>query len=149
MTELNGKYYKNTIMEEHYIVVRELWSSISPMQTLFVISSDGTTSTTGTNREAIRCMEKMTGRQLKWSVCLLHANGLPLKHIFVKLNESTVEPNAFSGPIQKNLVEPISNWEVLILIKLGRLIPNLSFLVLPQLLLEDLSIDHYYSYRIC
>ena len=149
VTELNGKYYKNTIMEEHYIVVRELRSFISPMQTLLVISSDGIASITGTNREAIRCVKKMIGRPLKWSICLLHANGLLLKHIFLKLNESTVEPNAFSGPIEKNLVEPISNWEVLILIKLGRPIPNLSFLVLPQPLIEDLSIDHYYSYRIC
>ncbi|GBN56983.1 hypothetical protein AVEN_233686-1 [Araneus ventricosus] len=39
------------------------------------------------------------GRPLQWTVCLLDANELPLRHLLQTLNGVTSGPRAFSGPI--------------------------------------------------
>jgi hypothetical protein len=34
-----------------------------------------------------------------WLVCMLHANELPLTHLFKQLNGGTIGPQIFSGPV--------------------------------------------------
>ena len=97
---------------------------------------------TGANRGAICCLEEMLGRPMQRAVCLLHCNELPLRHVFLELDGSTAGPNAFSGPIRKKLVGPVSSWEV----KKFQPILNSTFPELPNYLLEDLSFDQHYSY---
>ena len=107
-----------------------------------VIGSDGTALLMEANRDTIFFTKEMIGRPFQWTILLLYFNELPLKHIFVELDESTVGPNAFSSPIGKSLVGPVSNWEVNNFLP----IPNPTFPVLPQPLLEDLSSNQHYSY---
>ena len=54
-------------------------------------------------------------------------------------------PNVFSGPVGKKLAGPVSDWEV---VKFQR-ISDTAFPELPYHVLEDLSYDQYYSYKIC
>ena len=43
-------------------------------------------------------------KPLQWFVCQLHANELPLRHLFEHLDGPTNGPKGFSGPIGKSLV---------------------------------------------
>ena len=74
---------------------------------------------------------------------MLHLNQLPLRHTFSALNGSTKSPDKFSGPIGSMLNGIVSQWQV---IKL-KSIPYLSFPILPSKIIDDLSTDQYYWYR--
>ena len=80
-----------------------------------------------------------------WVVCLLHTNELPLRHIFQYLDGGTKSPNAFAGPIGKSLDSNSSQWPVITF----KPILNPYFPTLPNEVLEELSTDQYYGYRIC
>src|SRR6218665_1177843 len=49
----------------------------------------------------------------KWLVCLVHANDLPLRHLFEALDGATTGPRGFPGSIGKRLVtcseQPVSS----------------------------------------
>ena len=64
---------------------------------------DGTNVNVGENGGIIRLMENTIQRPLQWFVCLLHQNELPLRHLMKRLDGPTTGPNAFSGPIGKEL----------------------------------------------
>ena len=78
-------------------------------------------------------------------VCLLHTNELPLRHIFQYLDGGTESPNTFAGPIGKSLDSNSSQWPVITF----KPILNSYFPTLPNEVLEELSTDQYYGYRIC
>ena len=68
-----------------------------------VVGCDGTNVNSGQRAGVIRRLEKSFNRPLQWLVCLLHANELPLRHLFEALHKTTTGPRGFSGSIGKRL----------------------------------------------
>ncbi|GBN92321.1 hypothetical protein AVEN_52993-1 [Araneus ventricosus] len=60
-------------------------SSIS-LEKLVVIGCDGTAIYTGWKSGLIRRIEIHLGKPLQWTVCLLHFNELPFRHLFENLD---------------------------------------------------------------
>ncbi|GBM00782.1 hypothetical protein AVEN_189448-1 [Araneus ventricosus] len=54
-------------------------------------------------------MELILNRSLQWFVCQLHANELPLRHLFALVDKTTTGPRSLTGEIRKSLVR----WEKL------------------------------------
>ena len=76
---------------------------------------------------------------------MLYLNELPLRHVFQNLDDVTSGPDSFSGPIGRQLNGAVSEWKV---VKF-KSIPNSKFPVITNSLMDDLSSDQYYAYRIC
>ena len=114
-------------------------------ENLTIIGTDGAATMTGINKDCIRKLEEALQRPLQWVVCHLHTNLLPLRHAFVELDGSTKSPDAFARPIGKKLDSNVSQWPVVAF----KSIPNPHFPMLPNDVLEDLSTDQYYGYKIC
>lgn len=68
-------------------------------ETIELLLCDGAASNTGEHGGAIRIIEDNLQRNLFHSVCLLHTNELPLRHLFAHLDGTTTGPRSFSGPI--------------------------------------------------
>lgn len=139
LTPINGK--GRTIAEDIYKALKdtELEHNLS------IVGTDGTASMTGKYNGSIRALEELFNRPLQWVVCLLHANELPLRHVFTKLDGTTNSPDTFTGPIGKNLNGTVSDWPVVAFKKIS----NPHFPELPQSVVDDLSTDQHYAYRIC
>ena len=112
---------------------------------LLVVGTDGTASMTGPHSGFIRCLEVILKRPLQRSICLLHGNELPLRHVFTSLDGVTNGPDSFSGPIGKQLNTCVSEWPVVNFTPIK--CPEL--LLIPQAILEDISDDQHYGYLIC
>ena len=117
----------------------DLWDGLA------LVGSDSTGSMTGIHNGAIRVLEEILGRPLSRSICLLHLNELPLRHVFIAIDGPTTGPESWSGPIGSQLGGCVSDWEP---VKFKR-IPNAKFPVLPNDVIDDLSSDQYYAYRLC
>ena len=100
---------------------------------------------TGKSKGFIASLETLIGRPLQWVICLLHLNELPLTHVFQNLDGVTSGPDSFSEPIGRQLNGAIPEWKV---VKF-KSIPNPKFPAIPNSLMDDLSSDQYYAYRIC
>ncbi|GBM97101.1 hypothetical protein AVEN_183412-1 [Araneus ventricosus] len=48
-------------------------------------------------------MELILNRSLQWFVCQLHANELPLRHLFAHVDKTTTGPRSLTGEIRKSL----------------------------------------------
>ena len=77
---------------------------------------------------------------------LLHTNELPLRHVFTMLDGTTNSPDTFAGPIGKCLTGDVSSWLVAANFKS---ISNPKFVQLPESVVNDLSTDQHYAYKIC
>lgn len=79
---------------------------------------------------------------MHWFVCLLHANELPLRHLFQKIDGKTTGPQNYGGEIGKALETceslPIVAFEP---IEIGSLLPIIDK--------KDLSSDQQYLLDIC
>jgi hypothetical protein len=123
-----GKYHRKEITEEHIVIVREPGSTyychVTPegsssnsimkamttalvgktdLKELTVVGCDGTAVNTGRIGGVIRLLELKVKRPLQWLVCLLHANELPLRHLFQSLDGATTGPHGFAGTLGKAL----------------------------------------------
>ena len=107
---------------------------------LEVIGCDGTNVNTGWKGGAIRLIEVSISKPLQWSICLLHTNELPLRHLLQSLDGHTKGPYAFSGPIGSHL----QNCEKLPIVAFKIIICEL-----PEVPVNDLSTDQQYLYEIC
>ncbi|KAB7500854.1 hypothetical protein Anas_10986 [Armadillidium nasatum] len=137
ISEVNGKYYTSTILEDHYVITGEpgdfyldhfspesgkgidiahgIYKKVCGTELenrLSLVKADGTNVNTGHRNGSIRYLEMFLGKPLQHDICLLHLNELPLRHVFMKLDA------------QRKV--PISNET-----------------------LDSLSTDQYYAYRIC
>ena len=124
MVEVNGNYHRQTVIEEHYVIVGEpngfylshvmpkdgtgnkiatsIYSAIKDTaleQKLKIVGSDGTAVMTSKCKGFIASLETLVGRPFQWVICLLHLNELPLRHVFQNLHGVTSGPDSFSGPI--------------------------------------------------
>ena len=167
----NDKHYRSVKLEEHYTVVgepgsyflthfsREYGKGRTTAQKLFdsirgteledrlaIVGTDGTACMTGKYNGCIRHLEELLHRPLQWIVCLLHANELPLRHVFATLDGFTSGPNTFAGPIGKCLHGPASTWSVG---QFEQIAMSTSFPKLPAHVVDDLSTGQHYAYSIC
>ena len=101
---------------------------------------DGTVTNTGTKGGIIKLLEDRLGRPLHWFVCQLHANELPLRHLFSSLDGKTSGPRCFTGPIGRLLanceIRPVVDFE------------PISFGDMPSIDIKELSTDQKYLYEI-
>lgn len=107
----DGRNYRKEVLEEHISILtepeslflghitpksgtgKEISSSILDflknkefdLKSIVCIGCDGTATNTGWKGGVISYMEKELGRPLQWAICLLHANELPLRHLFTPL----------------------------------------------------------------
>ena len=77
-------------------------------------------------------------------ICLLHCNELLLRALFVYFDGKTTEPNTFSGPIGLAVCECLSALNIVTY----EAIPFASAITLDDDVLNDLSNDQCYMYRI-
>lgn len=110
------------------------------LDSLEVIGCDGTNTNTGRKGGVIVLLELKIHKPLQWFICQLHANELPLRHLFQHLDGGTSGPRAFSGTIGKLL----QNCEELPVAQFSRV--DTSF---PEFRSYDLSTDQKYLYDIC
>ena len=94
---------------------------------------------------AIRSLEKLLNRLSQWSICLLHCIELPLRHVFITLDGRPTAPDAFSVPVGKSLSDRVSAWGV----AKFKTLRNPSFPFLSNAVIDNLSTDQFYAYRIC
>ena len=164
------KCYRKTIVEEHYVVVGEpgafYLTYVSPpdgkgrsiTQTIFdkikdtslqdnlaAVGSDETAVMTGAQNGAIRNLKKLCKRSVQWSICLLHCNELPLGHVFQALDGTTSSPDSFSGPVGKSLKGCVSEWGIAEFVAISS--PDLP--ILSEDLIDSLTSDQYYAYKMC
>ena len=112
--------------------------------TLKMVAGDSTNLNTGCNEGAIALIEKQLGRRLVWSICMLHTNELPLRHLIATLDGPTGSGNTLTGPAGRLLpitqslpynpnFTPLSCGEPLV--------------QLPPQVFDDLSWDQKYAYQ--
>ncbi|KAK0066937.1 hypothetical protein Bpfe_003672 [Biomphalaria pfeifferi] len=129
--ECDGKFHRKLITEEHISIISEpgsiYFGHITPtagsskviaaeliaylskknvdLGGIKAVGCDGTVANTGNRGDIIRLLEVALDTPLQWFVCQLHANELPLRHLFEHLDGPTNGPKGFSGPIGKSLVD--------------------------------------------
>ena len=112
--------------------------------TLKLIGADSTNLNTGSKEGAIALLEQKLGKRLVWSICMLHTNELPLRHLIQQLDGPTGSGNTLTGPAGRLLpqtqslpynpnFEPLSCGDPLV--------------TLPPEVLADLSWDQQYGYK--
>lgn len=168
MTKTHNTSHRKTITEEHISIISEpdskyighlsinsgnaatIQKSIADFleityrsefrSTLVAIGCDGTAVNTGQKNGVIVLLEKQLNRPLQWFVCLLHANELPLRHLFTSLDGTTTGPNSFSGNIGKKLEKCLD-----LKVEAFQPIP----IELPEMNIDLLSTDQKYLYQMC
>ncbi|KAK3921566.1 putative global transcription activator SNF2L1 [Frankliniella fusca] len=128
MEKRGDTYHRVTVAEEHISLVQEpggeyldhLASAKSAkasmasmikycqdkninLEQLEVIGCDGTATNTGHKSGIAMLLEKHLGRSLRWQICLLHFNELPLRHLITETDGPTSGPKCFQGPIGSQL----------------------------------------------
>lgn len=109
---------------------------------IICIGCDGTVTNTGWKGGAIRHIELKLNRPLQWFVCQLHANELPLRHLFNRLDGNTTGPREYSGPIGKSLEQCQS----LPVVDFTPVVGNLQLLQAD--VINSLSTDQKYLYEL-
>ncbi len=56
---------------------------------MMVLGCDSTAVNTEVDNGIIHRLEKRLGRPLQWSICLLHTNDMPLRHLFTSVDGKT------------------------------------------------------------
>ena len=114
-------------------------------QPLFVAGADWTDANVGAENGAIHFLEMMLGKPLHYFICQLHGNELPFRALFYYYDGKPVGPEHWSGPIGKSIKNRVSSLPIVAFqpIKFD------DFPVLPDEVVQDLSWDQKYLYRIC
>ena len=87
-------------------------------------------------------LEKLFERKLGWLVCDLHTSELPLRHLSIDLDGTTLSNNKLSGPLGKMLDNAMELEIKHNIVKID------SFLlpVVPEDVTKDLSTNKFYAY---
>ncbi|CAH0564432.1 unnamed protein product [Brassicogethes aeneus] len=126
--KLNAKQFRRSQKEEHYSLIQEPGSTyIGHVSTSSSSSNNITQSIISRLSELSMLLEKLekngvihrlenhVGRPLQWSICLLHFNELPFRHIFQYIDGKTAGPTTFSGSIGQQLTNceklPVVDYE--------------------------------------
>ena len=165
----NDKIYYDSHKEEHYVIVAEpngeyithvvpesgkaidiaqaIYTAIDDnnmSSDLNIIGCDSTVVNTGYLGGIIPLIEEHLQKPLQWSICLLHTNERPLRHLLIDIDGPTIGDKAFKGPIGKTL-----NFnEYPPIVKFNIISEGDGNLTLTEDILHDLSNDQHYLYCI-
>ena len=67
------------------------------MNNIIAIGCNGTAVNTGAKGDTIRKIELKLNKPVHWFICQLHANELPLRHLFQTLDGKTTGSKGYSG----------------------------------------------------
>ena len=125
-------------------VVREFDSQDS----LECIVCDGTSVMTGCYNGMVASAERELGRELQWSICQLHGNECPMRHVFQELDGGfgTSGPKSFQGPLGQAITLPDHHLKPVVRFAAVSS-PDLPHL--PDEIVADLSRDQNLMYRYC
>ena len=107
---------------------------------------DGTVVNTGPYNGMIACAERELGKELQWSICHLHGNESPMRHVFNHLDgrKGTSGPNTFNGSMGKTLTQVDVHSKIVVEFEPIKA-PSLP--VLPDSIVKDLSRDQELLYK--
>ena len=114
-------------------------------QPISVIGADGTNSNVGAENGAIHYLEMMLGKPLHYLICQLHGNELPFRAVFYFYDGKNKGPQHWRGPVGTSIKDTVSSLPVVAF----QPISSPDFPTLSSELVEDLSWDQKYLYRIC
>src|SRR6218665_1574966 len=107
-SELGSSYFSHTTPQSGSskdIITESLVASLKELnaktQNIKVEGCYSTNVNTGHTAGFIRRLEESFEHPVQWLGCLLHANDLPLRHLFEALDGATTGPRGFSGSIRK------------------------------------------------
>lgn len=165
----NGKWYGDTAVEEHFVIVEEpggnylthvtpssgrssdiansivtVITELDANDNILAIGCDSTNTNTGCKGGVIRHLEVALRHPVNWFICLLHTNELPLRHLFTTLDGPTSGATTFTGPIGLEL----HHCELKPIAKFTKITSLHSMPVLDDHVLADLSCDQKYLYDI-
>ena len=112
-------------------------------QSIQVIGGDSENAMTGWNGGALCHLEKLLGHRCVWSVCMIHTNELPLKHLIEKLDGTTHSVSGFKGPIGKLLGKV---HEMPVNYKFKAIPEGEDLIHLPEDIIKTLSTDQHNCY---
>ena len=113
-------------------------------KSLLAVGGDSTNVNTGYKGGSIHYLEVGLGRRLVWIICQLHTNELPLRHLIIDLDGPTASGNKFTGPLGQ-MLDQVENMPYNPRFKAVK--PGPSFPDLSQDIINDLSTDQQYGYR--
>jgi len=167
--KIGDRYHRKEVLEEHISILaepgsiylghttpsngtaKETFTSLKTLlecqgwnlDSVICIGCDGTATNTGWKGGVIQYFEEYLERPLQWCICMLHANELPLRHLFLTLDGCTSGPREYSGPIGKQLAG-CENQTTLSFCTVAGNLP-----ALPKNVVDELSADQKYLYEIC
>lgn len=123
--------------------VYEWIDSHGAKESIQVIGGDSTSTITGWNGGAFAHLEKLLGHKCIWSICMIHLNELPLRHLIESLDGKTDSSNTYKGEIGKLL--PKVN-ELPINYQFKPLPGGEDLIELPDDIVKSLSTDQHNCY---
>ena len=168
--ENTGHWHPKVVVQDHYVLLTEPDSAylghVTPrdgsgksigmaiydyleknnlLTSIISVSADGTNVNVGASQGAIRFLEMALGRPVHYCICQLHGNELPFRHLFYHYDGKPKGPDTWSGPIGRQMKEELASLPV---VKFNAIHVN-NFPKLASDILQDLSWDQKYLYRIC
>ena len=83
-----------------------LWTQI--VRTLMGVVCDGTAVNTGRVGGVIKRIEMFLERPVQWSICLLHLNELPFRHLFDDIDGKSSGPSTSTGEIGSQIKQDLT-----------------------------------------
>ena len=170
-TDENGRRCQATISEDHYTLVAEpgnrflghvapekkdaksvanaIWTFLEEnilKDDLELIGGDSTVHNTGHKGGVFFYIQEWIGHRLLISVCKLHTNELPLRHVIKGLGIPTISNNKFGGAIGKLICGDVEKLPFNPNFKRIR-DDRVSIPILSPEVVDDLSTDQRYAYR--
>ena len=105
------------------------------------IVCDGTSVMTGCYNGMVASAERELGRELQWSICQLHGNECPMRHVFQELDGGF---GTFQGPLGQAITLPDHHLKPVVRFAAVSS-PDLPYL--PDEIVADLSRDQNLMYR--
>ena len=95
----------------------------------------------------IRKVEETLGRPLQWSICQLHLNELPFRHLFEHIDGKTTGPSSYRSPIGHAIMEKDSEFRMKPVVQFEKIKGMLN--QLPPEVVDNFTSDQKYFYEIC
>ena len=114
----------------------------SSEDSILVLAGDSTSMNTGWRNGVHVSFERLVDHRVVWSICLLHTNELPLRHLIIKIDGPTSSDRGFSGPVCKNL----SKVEEMEFDPDFVAIPEIDLIDIPDAILQNMSHDSRQCY---
>jgi hypothetical protein len=123
---------------------RDVCAEIDALRSLLAVLCDGTAVNVGWRLGLVATLERLMQRKLLLLSCMLHANELPLRHLFTACDggHGTTGPESFGGPIGKLAGTPVHLMDLVSFTPIETPLPDL-----PDGVWKDLSGDQKLMYR--